>query len=83
VSRELAAQLIHYDHHRHHRVLVKGRWGILLTYHWDLTKESIEPLVLELVFGVALADLSPEEQLAAILKHPVAPKEIQEMMHQL
>jgi hypothetical protein len=80
VSRELAAQLIHYDHHR---VLVEGRWGILLTYHWDLTKENNEPLTLELVFSVARAYLSPEQQLAAILKHPVAPKEIQEMIHKL
>jgi hypothetical protein len=80
VSREVATQLIHYDHHR---ILVGGRWGILLMYHWDLTKESNEPLTLELVFRIARDNLSPEEQFAAILKHPIAPKEIQEMIHQL
>lgn len=80
VSYEVATQLIHYDHHR---VLVGGCWGIMLTYHWDLTKESAEPLTLKLVFGMAQADLSLEQQLTAILKHPTAPKEIQEMIHRL
>ena len=80
VSCEVATQLIHYDHQR---VSFRGRWGIMLTYHWDLTKDNPEPLTLELVFGITRADLSPDQQFAAIFKHPIAPKEIQEMIHQL
>ena len=66
-SREQAAQLVQYDHHR---VSVLGQMGILLTHEWMPLEEHIGPFVLTVVFHHA--DL-----------HPSAPAEIQAVVDRL
>ncbi len=80
-TREQAEVLVRYDHHR---VQVEGRWGILITYPWIPLEETPEPLVAKVLFNPAPKHLpSPAQIHAVIFKHPLAPKEVQEIIDQL
>jgi len=66
-SREQAAQLVHYDHHR---VNAAGRVAVLLTDEWLPLENHIGPFVLTIVFHHTEA-------------HPPAPAEIQAVVDRL
>ena len=68
-NREQAEQLINFDHHG---LCVRGRWGVMLTYHWmeRPIREALEPLLLKVVFHYADA-------------HPPAPARVQGIVDQL
>lgn len=66
-SREQAAQLVSYDHHR---IRVLGQVGVLLTHEWLPIEEHSGPFVLTIVFHHAEA-------------HPPAPAEIQSIVDRL
>ena len=66
-TREQAAQLVDYDHHR---VNIENRPGVLLTYEWMPLEEHTGPFVLTVVFHHAE-------------KHPPAPESIQSIVDEL
>ena len=70
VSREQAARLVGYDHHR---VWVGEKLGVMLTYHWMPLEEATEPLVLIVIV--------PPPVIAQA--HPPAPPEVQAVVDQL
>lgn len=77
-TREEAAALVGYDHHR---VKVGGRWGILITYHWMPLEEAQEPLVVKVVFNPSPKHLPTEEAARKmVFQHPLAPADVQEMI---
>ncbi len=68
--RELAELLLPYDHHR---VWVRGRPGVMLTYEWMMQMELPETLPLKVVF--------PPPSTANA--HPFAPPAVQAIIDQL
>ena len=66
-TREQAAELVQYDHHR---VIVEKRAAVLLTYEWMHIEQHTGPFVLTVVFHHAE-------------KHPPAPEKIQAIVDAL
>jgi hypothetical protein len=66
-TREQAAQLAAYDHHR---VVVSGRVGVLLTHAWQPLEEHVGPFLLTVVFY-------------QVENHPPAPDPVQAIVNGL
>jgi hypothetical protein len=66
-TREQAGQLAGYDHHR---VLISGRAGLLLTREWLPLEEHVGPFLLTVVFY-------------QVENHPSAPDHVQEVVNRL
>lgn len=80
-TRAQAEVLVRYDHHR---VKVGNQWGILITYPWMPLEEAQEPLVARVLFNPAPRHPASSDQIRQIIfKHPLAPKEVQDIIDQL
>jgi hypothetical protein len=80
-ERHQAQRLLSFDHHR---VLVDGCWGILITYPWMLLEEAQEPLLAKVLFNPVPDYMASEDQVRWVVqKHPEAPEEIQTLINLL
>lgn len=79
--RPQAELLVQYDHHR---VKVANRWGIMITYPWMPLEEAADPLQVIVVFNPAPRHVpDPDQVRAIVLKHLLAPAEVQAVIDQL
>ena len=68
----------------HHRVMVDGCWGILMTHHWMRDAAADDSRIARVLFNPAPQHAPSEEPVRVIVrKHPPAPQEIQALIDRL
>lgn len=80
-ERRQAEHLLRFDHHR---VVVRDRWGILITHHWLTLEDLSGPLTLKIVFHPEPQHQPRPAQVRAVVqRHPLAPAFVQPMLDEL